>query len=211
MTSLLVVGIAVAVFGGLVLLKFPERPGGRIAWHGFEVSSVGAGMPLMVVGVTAVAIAAVRGGTTGVPTSQMSGKSGPAGSTATSGSSAGCSAFRGIPQARVRKVEEGANGLDVIGTDQSQSAPFVLKLTQNDKEIGGIRARWIASSSLFKIESVVDADCKPTESFSSGSSNRHDLQNYGDLLLNLGSRHYDLNLGIAGGAIQVDYFKRFRP
>jgi hypothetical protein len=40
---LIAVGIAVAVFGALVLLRFPDRPGGKIAWQGLEVSSVGAG------------------------------------------------------------------------------------------------------------------------------------------------------------------------
>src|SRR2546428_11642501 len=60
-TGLLAVGIAVVAFGAVVLLKFPQRPGGRIAWHGFEVSSVGAGLPLIVVGIAAVAVAAVRG------------------------------------------------------------------------------------------------------------------------------------------------------
>src|SRR5262245_51749619 len=213
MTSLLVVGIAVAVFGGLVLLKFPERPGGRIAWHGFEVSSVGAGMPLIVVGVAAVAIAAVRSGSTGVPTAPISGRSGSASAAATSGPSTGCSVFQGIPRARVAYVEEGASAQDVIAADQSKRGPFALKLTENAKGIGAIRVRWIGSGKLFRIESVVEADCRPTESFSNvtRSGDRHVLQDYDDLQLHLGTRYYRLSLGIADGAIQVNSFQRFSP
>jgi multisubunit Na+/H+ antiporter MnhG subunit len=60
-TVLVVVGIAVAVFGALVLLRFPDRPGGKIAWRGFEVSSVGTGLPLIALGVAALALASSRG------------------------------------------------------------------------------------------------------------------------------------------------------
>lgn len=60
---LVVVGIAVAVLGAFVLLRFPNRPGGRIAWQGLEVSSVGAGLPLIVVGIAAIAIGGAGVGT----------------------------------------------------------------------------------------------------------------------------------------------------
>lgn len=53
---LLVVGVGVVALGALVLLLFPDRPGGKIAWQGVEVSSIGAGLPLIVVGLAAIAI-----------------------------------------------------------------------------------------------------------------------------------------------------------
>ncbi len=59
MPALLVVGLALVGFGALMLLILPDRPGGKVAWHGFEVSSIGAGLPLIVTGVIAVAISAV--------------------------------------------------------------------------------------------------------------------------------------------------------
>ena len=46
-----------------MLLRYPERPGGKIGWQGFEVSSVGAGLPLIAVGVAAVAMSAGGGAT----------------------------------------------------------------------------------------------------------------------------------------------------
>jgi hypothetical protein len=58
MVVLVVVGVALVVFGALVLLRFPDRPGGRLAWHGVEVSSVGAGLPLIVLGVVAIVVGA---------------------------------------------------------------------------------------------------------------------------------------------------------
>lgn len=45
-----IVGITLVGLGSLVLLKFPDRPGGKVAWRGFEVNSVDAGLPLMRVG-----------------------------------------------------------------------------------------------------------------------------------------------------------------
>ncbi len=56
MTILVIVGVAIVVLGAFILLLFPDRPGGRIAWQGAEVSSIGAGLPLIVVGIAAIAI-----------------------------------------------------------------------------------------------------------------------------------------------------------
>src|SRR5688500_20344381 len=53
--------VALVVFGAFVLLRFPDRPGGTIRWHGVEVSSVGGGLPLSVLGVVAIATGTLRG------------------------------------------------------------------------------------------------------------------------------------------------------
>ena len=70
MTILLVVGVGVVLLGALVLLLFPDRPGGRIAWQGAEVSSIGAGLPLIVVGIAAIAISGGVMGATAVSPSR---------------------------------------------------------------------------------------------------------------------------------------------
>jgi hypothetical protein len=54
-------GALLAVFGAVVLIKFPDRPGGRIAWRGLEISSTGAGLPMIVIGVGCLLLAALRG------------------------------------------------------------------------------------------------------------------------------------------------------
>jgi hypothetical protein len=58
-TVLLVVGLAVLIFGAVILLFLPHRPGGTITLPGkVEVSSKGAGLPLIVVGIATVAYSA---------------------------------------------------------------------------------------------------------------------------------------------------------
>ena len=64
MFVLLIVGILLLLFGGVVLLKFPNKPGGRIAMGTLEISSVGAGLPLIVLGV--ICLFAYTGAGTGV-------------------------------------------------------------------------------------------------------------------------------------------------
>jgi hypothetical protein len=54
-------GVVLAVFGAVVLIKFPDRPGGRIAWRELEISSAGAGLPMIVIGVGCLVLAALRG------------------------------------------------------------------------------------------------------------------------------------------------------
>lgn len=58
--ALLIVGIGLVVFGGLVLLRFPDRPGGTLSFRGARVDSVGAGLPLVVLGVVLLVFAATQ-------------------------------------------------------------------------------------------------------------------------------------------------------
>jgi hypothetical protein len=55
-----VLGVVLITLGGVVLLLFPDRPGGEVQLLGFQVSSVGAGLPLIALGVVLVAIVAVH-------------------------------------------------------------------------------------------------------------------------------------------------------
>lgn len=57
---LLGVGFALLIFGAVVLLKYSDRPGGRVRIASWEVDSLGAGLPLIVIGVLVVALAAVQ-------------------------------------------------------------------------------------------------------------------------------------------------------
>lgn len=59
MLVLLIVGVALVVFGAFVLIRMPHRPGGTIKTRWFEVSSVGAGLPLIVLGVAAITLSRV--------------------------------------------------------------------------------------------------------------------------------------------------------
>lgn len=66
MTILLAaVGAGVVILGALVLILMPNRPGGTISWAGVHVNSAGAGLPLIVVGIAAIAVAVSRTGASG--------------------------------------------------------------------------------------------------------------------------------------------------
>jgi hypothetical protein len=56
---LFLLGAAVAVFGAVVLLRFPDRPGGQVSILGVHVSSLGAGLPLIAIGVVVMLTAAL--------------------------------------------------------------------------------------------------------------------------------------------------------
>jgi hypothetical protein len=47
-------GVAIAAFGIVVLIRYHDRPGGTLKWLGLEISSAGAGLPLVAIGVLSV-------------------------------------------------------------------------------------------------------------------------------------------------------------
>jgi hypothetical protein len=54
MAVLVILGIGLVIFGGIVLLLLPDRPGGELSFRGATLKSPTAGLPLIVVGVAAV-------------------------------------------------------------------------------------------------------------------------------------------------------------
>lgn len=56
---ILALGVGLIVLGGVVLVLFPDRPGGVVRLLGLEVTSAGAGLPLIALGVILIAVAAV--------------------------------------------------------------------------------------------------------------------------------------------------------
>ncbi|MGH4024218.1 MAG: hypothetical protein ACRDRV_06495 [Pseudonocardiaceae bacterium] len=55
---IVVLGMGLVALGAVVLMRYPDRPGGVIRFHNVEVGSKGAGLPLIVLG-AALAVAAV--------------------------------------------------------------------------------------------------------------------------------------------------------
>jgi hypothetical protein len=74
--------------------------------------------------------------------------------------------FQGIDPDRVRTVEEGASGFNVIRADQTKTTPFGLLLTERNQPLGAIRALYFSNGNLFRIESVVDAQCRDVQQYS---------------------------------------------
>jgi hypothetical protein len=201
---LLIVGVVLVVFGGLVLLRFPDRPGGRISWQGVEVSSVGAGLPLVVVGVVAVAFAASRSSSLGFGTSTPPGVP-IAAAALTNGCLGGV--FRGIPADRLASVEEGASDQVVIRATQSLSGLAGVRLTELGKTVGGMTFNYVPASSLFKIGALVDRSCKPVAGIEDVDRPGQDPtapQNWDTLRVPLDGGSYDLRLGSAP-AIELSF------
>jgi hypothetical protein len=191
-TVLLVVGVSVVALGALILLLFPDRPGGKIAWQGVEVSSIGAGLPLIVVGIVAIGIAG--GGVIGGGDGGGRDVAGKAQTTAVLKCPADLGAS--LPAERVADVESGAHDQIVIGPALSKTEPFGLRLTDGGETVGAITARFFPASGLFKIQSLVDADCHAAEAVSLAGKGRVDaIANYNDVRIDFAGRSYVLDMG----------------
>jgi len=164
-TILLVVGVGVVVLGALILLLFPDRPGGKIGWQGAEVSSIGAGLPLIVVGIAAIAIGgggAIRDDSAGGIFGGNGGGGDSADQTTSADQTSAVLECPDLPRARVIDVPQGANALIIAGPAESKTEPFTLRFRDNNQTVGALTAR-LLSSDVFEIQSFVDADCQSTQ------------------------------------------------
>lgn len=215
----MVVGVALTAFGALVLLRFPDRPGGKMVFRGVEVSSAGAGLPLIVLGVATVALGfTVDGGDDDSPsavvssdgtTTSSTGEASPAPTSPPTGTPpSGCFAehFASLPPDRVSRLEDGADDIDVIVASQPKEQPFGVVLTKLDQPIGAVTARFFRASGIFRVLSVVDAECRAVEDFStSDSPDKHVVQNWNGLRMRLGAASYLLTLGGRDESIRLDF------
>jgi hypothetical protein len=212
---LLIAGVALVVFGAFVLLRFPDRPGGTISWHGMQVSSVGGGLPLIVVGVVAIAIASFRGpgGPDGASGPNGPGEDSPDSTTQeqAEGGSAACfdQYFVNVPNDRIATLEEGAQDVDVIGPSQPKEGTVGIRLDVLGKPIGALRFQFFPrSGDVFKIETVVDARCRETQGFlnTSRPSDPRTLQNFDTLRIQLDGSFYELRFG-GGSTIRLNFIR----
>src|SRR5688500_8197605 len=126
MASILIgIGLALIVFGAFILVRHSDRPGGTIKWLGLEVSSSGAGLPLIALGIGSVLVATMTqqndpdGGVTELPNAESTVSDPPSSySSASAGNgyvpnafadSSSClsSLFSSVPSDRVKFVESG--------------------------------------------------------------------------------------------------------
>ena len=197
----MVVGIGLMIFGALVLLKFPYRPGGKITWGGIEISSMGAGLPLIVLGVICIVISS-----TGISPEDLC-KIYP---DICNGKSENC--FEGIPEDRVATMEEGAKYIQLIGPHQSKDEAIAINFTENRKPIGAIKFYYMFDNKFFKVDSIVDSECKPIEDYENVNrgGDKHVLQSWDTLQIQFGDHTYELSLDYHDGTINAE-FKRVSP
>ncbi|MGH3052968.1 MAG: hypothetical protein ACRDM8_08425 [Gaiellaceae bacterium] len=205
MTILLIVGVGVVVLGALVLLLFPDRPGGKIAWQGFEVSSIGAGLPLIVVGIAAIAISG--GGVLGGADSGGAVIGGDGGNRDSGDQTNPVLECPDLPRTRVVDVPQGANALIIAGPAESKTEPFTLRFIDNNQTVGVLTAKLLPSE-IFQIQSFVDADCQTSqiESIEPGGEALDVIPNNTNVRIpDLMGRSYILNLGYGGTEINVNF------
>jgi hypothetical protein len=202
---LIVVGVALIVFGAYVLLRHSDRPGGTLKWFGFELSSAGAGLPLVALGLGCILFAAVgrSGGSrdgaaeraADAPVAAAGTQSAPNALAADSGA---CFAelFAALPADRVGSVEAGVRDFDLVGSHQPLEEPFGIRFTDGGTVVGAARMRWYPNG-FFRIEALVDPACRPAEglrNLSRGGDPRAP-QNWDTVRMRLGDAEYTLRIG----------------
>jgi hypothetical protein len=195
---LLVVGVGVVALGALVLLLFPDRPGGKIAWRGVEVSSIGAGLPLIVVGLAAIAI--WSGGV-------IRGDGGDSGDQTIAALRCPDDLAKSVSAQRIATVESGVNAQIVAGPTVSKTEPFGLRLTDGGETVGAMTVRLFPASGMFKVQSFVDANCQVghVQSLAEpGQGALSEIPNWADVRIVLLGRSYRFNLG-GGDEIRVNF------
>ncbi len=184
------------LFGALVLLRFPDRPGGKIAWRGMEVSSAGAGLPLVVVGIAAIAVAATLDGGDDAAEGEEASIA-PAGISASE--SHPCpELFAGIPSRRIASLEAGVEDRIVVRPSEPKRGAIGLSFTDGGRPVGALRIVYFPDNGLFKVDGLVDARCRSATTYENSSRPDSDpgtLQNFDTLAMALAGRRYALRVG----------------
>jgi hypothetical protein len=218
MVVLFIVGITVVVLGVFVLVRFPDRPGGVIRFHKMEVSSTGAGLPLIVLGVALVVVAAVVPGAGPDTGSNSSGQSGgeieiPALDTVprTDCTEGFFAQQPAVEATRVRSVELGVDDRRVLRAGESQSTEFGLVLSDTlsataPRVLGAMKLTRRSSVGFQVIGMVEEPTCERV-----GLSLASDpgipapaaLGNYVWVTFRLNDTPYSMNLNSSSGNTEV--------
>jgi len=209
---LLVLGVALLVFGGVVLLRHSDKPGGTIKMLGVELTSAGAGLPLIALGVLCVVLGVQRA-PDGWPRRTAGGTRET--TSAAADTSLGCvtSIFTNVAPERIASIETGMRDVEVLGSNQPLDTPFGLVLTENGRRIAALRLRLYrapnASADLYRVESAVDAACRPIAQIRNQSRGGDPtaLINFDTARLRVDAHDYDLRIGGEGNVV-VGYFTR---
>ena len=221
--ALLAFGFALVAFGAVVLLRYSDRPGGSLKLLGMEMSSTGAGLPLVGLGVACVLLAFMNGrdgaaaGPAAAPDTVATRSPPPASGApgAEAGSFDACFAELDaeIPADRTVRVEAGMREVEVIGPHQPLDTPFAVILTEGGAPVGAVRLRLYrgssAGSDLYRVEAAVDARCQPVTELRNASrgGDPRALTNWDTLWMRLGGNAYEMRIG-GEGNVTIGYFRR---
>jgi hypothetical protein len=123
------VGVVVLVFGALVLLRFPDKPGGKISIAGLHVSSAGAGLPVMVLGAGLI----VLGGLKQSPETSTGTRESPSPTAGASSVSSAPAGPRPSSSATSSAPDSGGPRTVTGGPRTSRSGPLTLRVERIDQ------------------------------------------------------------------------------
>ncbi|MCA1566990.1 MAG: hypothetical protein LC803_15345 [Acidobacteria bacterium] len=218
MLVLAVLGVALVLFGGWLLVKLPDRPGGKLALGKVEVSSVGAGLPLVVLGVVCVVLSASGDlrGMIGLPPDKPPTPTITPTPTATpphtpTPASGDClnPYVAAIPADLVASVEVGEANVSLISPAPATNKAFAIKFTNENAPLGAIKLSLYENHGryIFKIASVVDASCQPASYRVIGAGDQRTLHDWDTIKIDFGGVAYEARMGYKAG-IELNYFKR---
>jgi hypothetical protein len=114
--------------------------------------------------------------------------------------------FEGIPRDRVGTVEAGTTDYDVITETQPKAGTIGMTFTNSARPIGAIRFAFFSENRVFKIESLVDARCRPIEDYENPArGDKKVLQDSDTVRLRLAGGSYDLTPIAWGSAVRVRF------
>jgi hypothetical protein len=217
---LVAVGVVLVALGAVVLLRFPDRPGGTVKLLGLEVNSVGAGLPLVALGLAAVA-AVVVGPLGDAASTDADDDGGGGGSGGVAGpppaGAPACLAtwFDEAPAvtvARRRALPAERDDVDVLGADEAKAEEFGLVLTDRGDVVGALKMTFDVDANQFGIDGAVDGDCAPTTWRADGRPGPDpDLVNTSEMLrLALAGRDYSIELKDTQPEIEVELHRTAR-
>jgi amino acid transporter len=195
----MIVGAGLVVFGVIVLLKYPDRPGGKIKWRDIEISSEGPGLIIIVLGVIVFVIFTYNAK---INFFNKNGQS--------INPSAFDKCFGNVPEDTIVNLEEGSHDKDLISLNELKNRLLNIKFTDNGKIIGGIQVKYFPDEQMFKIISIINPQCEPVKKYINASRGQphHVIQNWDVIEMQLGKKKYAIRLGYKAGWICVNYFNR---
>lgn len=187
MTMLLAgLGIALVALGALVLLRYPDRPGGDVRLLGLEVSSVGAGLPLVALGVLAITITVVREGDPPPARDEAPVERGDTAARpglaqdrseriplADEAETPACitkffAQSPAVPADRQRFLPRRSEWIVVLKDNEPKGVEFGLVLRSRGRAVGAAKMRFDVDGQEFLVDGVIDAGCRPARWSASG-------------------------------------------
>jgi hypothetical protein len=160
-------GLALVAFGALVLLRFPTRPGGKVRLLGMEVSSVGAGLPLVALGVLTVLVPVLNQREGGSESDGGSGGgewvAGPPPGNAPACTASFLASPPEVPRNRQRTLDEGRESVDVLAATEPKRDEFGVFLVDAGKVVGVAKLAYDGDAKQFRVDGIVDGECQPVE------------------------------------------------